>query len=623
MRRPVAGRRRVARSAQPSASTSLTVEKASIPDGMLERLDVLLHDMAKAEGRKGALEARLSELKDVVGKAKGRAMLKADVDDFLEELQSVVLRKAVGSYEALLTGLVDDVLETKDKIGLDLYTERGLPALDIFVDAEKGREDIMDGTGGSMTNVISFGLRIIATVRSGMRKFVALDEPDCWVAPQRVPNFYRVIRQSGSELGVQSLIISHHDLSLVPEGCSVVRFYVDNGRIHCENDPNAAKWEDDAEGIRSIRLVNFMSHEDTTIKLSPGATMIVGNNNIGKSVTLRALRAVAYGEISTADIRHGESSLEVEIEIEGGRVVKLTRQPGRNPVNEWTFEDGKGNILVDEATRTEYRTGGRSAAPDWVGKVLGIEMFEGLKHQLSHQKHPVFLLGEPASKRASVLSIGRESSFVQKMIARQKDSAKQDQSTIKSGEVEVGKIMDELARLEVYQSIKDELDSAVKASEGLDETYAVIADMERCMALSDSVETRIAANKKRFAVLKSLPEGDVDSISQVLRDRDEINSLGKRLVEVQKSISVKAKKVEAFGEGLPDAPVLPDERELASLISQMERLDRDIQTASKRKSETEAGFNEAVKALDEAFERMGGVCPLCGSSVQHTHEGAA
>src|SRR3546814_11651500 len=71
--------------------------------------------------------------------------------------------------------------------------------------------------------------------------------------------------------------------------------------------PNRRQWTSSEEiGLRAIRLRNFMSHRASEILLAPGVNALVGDNNLGKSVLMRALRAVCYGECSDADIRHGE-----------------------------------------------------------------------------------------------------------------------------------------------------------------------------------------------------------------------------------------------------------------------------------------------------------------------------
>src|SRR3546814_3009946 len=118
-----------------------------------------------------------------------------------------------------------------------------------------------------------------------------------------------------------------------------------------------------------------MSHRASEILLAPGVNALVGDNNLGRSVLMRALRAVCYVECSDADIRQGEKRATVEIDIEGGRTVEWTRELRRNPVNLWRLLDADGNVVEHEGMR--YESGGRTV-PDWVSDILGIAKLEGL-----------------------------------------------------------------------------------------------------------------------------------------------------------------------------------------------------------------------------------------------------
>src|SRR3546814_26732 len=140
-----------------------------------------------------------------------------------------------------------------------------MPALDVFAARPDGRrEDILDGNGGALTNVVSMGLRLIATVKSGKRPFMALDEPDCWTKPERIPSLFRILKESAGRLGVQCLVVSHHDVGLFDGGIAVARLdgRPDNG-VSIESAPNRRQWTSSEEiGLRAIRLRNFMSRSE-------------------------------------------------------------------------------------------------------------------------------------------------------------------------------------------------------------------------------------------------------------------------------------------------------------------------------------------------------------------------
>jgi hypothetical protein len=86
-------------------------------------------------------------------------------------------------------------------------------------------EDVLHGQGGSVCNILSVGLRLIGLAQldpAKHRRFLVLDEQDCWLRPELVPTFARLIAAIGEKLGLQVLYISHH---------AVDAFYGHAGRV--------------------------------------------------------------------------------------------------------------------------------------------------------------------------------------------------------------------------------------------------------------------------------------------------------------------------------------------------------------------------------------------------------
>ena len=46
------------------------------------------------------------------------------------------------------------------------------------------------------------------------RRFLVLDEQDCWLRPDLVPRLVKMVHDAGKALGFQVLMISHHDVAL-------------------------------------------------------------------------------------------------------------------------------------------------------------------------------------------------------------------------------------------------------------------------------------------------------------------------------------------------------------------------------------------------------------------------
>ncbi|MET0430224.1 MAG: AAA family ATPase, partial [Microvirga sp.] len=308
--------------------------------------------LARVEGHRDALRERLRSLTREVELAKGRLAARADVEAFIEAAHGSASRRNLATFETLLSALVQEVLPGEKSVALDLSTERGLAALDICVRRADGTlEDVLEDNGGALTNVIGMALRLIAVVKADVARFLALDEADCWIAPDRVPAFYKVLEDGAARLDVQCLAVSHHDLSAFAGTFHIARIVGEpETGVDIVSDPSATLWSPAQPGLRFIRLVNVQAYEDATLHLAPGVNALIGPNNRGKSTFIRALRAVFYGEARDSLVRAGARSAMVEIGVAGRRTLRFTRQPRRSPVNVWSLHEPDGGIVDEGGT---------------------------------------------------------------------------------------------------------------------------------------------------------------------------------------------------------------------------------------------------------------------------------
>lgn len=177
------------------------------------------------------LERRLDRLSGV---AEGRVRdylstrsALAGVDAFLDKAPGVSARLEELTRE--LFGEVLDEIETdlshavREVLGQDrrVVTRRELKNNKLFIEFEMEQggevEDILTGQGGSVCNILSVGLRLVALSQldpARHRPFLVLDEQDCWLKPELVPGFVRLIAAIADRLGIQVLYISHHGVDL-------------------------------------------------------------------------------------------------------------------------------------------------------------------------------------------------------------------------------------------------------------------------------------------------------------------------------------------------------------------------------------------------------------------------
>ncbi len=150
------------------------------------------------------------ELEDV----KERIRRAPKVAEALDALQGELFRALTVVLEGKLTIALQEVLEQPISFKAKPEIRRNQIEIDFSIERDGQPEDIMKGQGGSVANVLSVGLRIFALTTldaKSHRRFLLLDEQDCWLRPDLVPKLVKIIHDAGEALGFQVLLISHHD----------------------------------------------------------------------------------------------------------------------------------------------------------------------------------------------------------------------------------------------------------------------------------------------------------------------------------------------------------------------------------------------------------------------------
>jgi hypothetical protein len=580
--------------------------------GELARLEAAL---ARMEGRRETMLARLDALRQEIALAKGRLALKAEVEAFIEEAHGSASRRNMATFETLLTALVQEVLPGEKPVALELSTERGLAALDICVVRPDGTvEDVLEDNGGALTNVIGMALRLIAVVKADAGRFLALDEADCWIAPERVPSFYRVLEDAAARLGIQCLAVSHHDLSTFEGKFHVSRVIGDPAEgVGIASPDRDAEWDDEKKGLRFIRLVNVQAYSDATLHLSPGINALIGPNNRGKSTFVRALRAVFYGEARDSLVRSGAKAALVEIGVQGNRILRFSRQPRRSPVNVWSLHEADGSVVMEQGTR--FETGGR-AVPDWVEALCRIVKVEELDVHIAHQKFPVFLLGETPSRRSAVLSIGQEASYIRDMLALHRERCLRDNTFVRTGERELIEIESALRDFEDIEGLRE---SVARARAKLSDVEAASSRLQELEDLAERLgglrEAVRRARERKIATVDLPDPARLAALREALDLARERRQIALDLRETSAALA-QARARQAVLEPLPSAlPILERSTEVEETLASLVALRQARVAAEQRLSRSTAGLDAVRADMARLVEDTQGQCPTCGSAV--------
>jgi hypothetical protein len=168
----------------------------------------------------GVAEARVREFgaaRTALGQVDAFLEMSPKVSSRLEELTRELFGEVLDEIETDLTHAVREILGQDRTV----VSRREVKNNRLFIEFEMEQggetEDILVGQGGSVCNILSVGLRLVALSQldpARHRPFLVLDEQDCWLRPDLVPGFVRLIAAIADRLGIQVLYISHHPVDL-------------------------------------------------------------------------------------------------------------------------------------------------------------------------------------------------------------------------------------------------------------------------------------------------------------------------------------------------------------------------------------------------------------------------
>lgn len=178
------------------------------PTAMRSRLDRLA-------GKREELQQAIATHRDDLTETNAFLEISDQVTAALESLSNDLFRRELTIIESTLTKALQEVLEQPILFKATASFKRDAAHVEFSIERDGNEEDIMKGQGGSVANVVSVGLRMFAVTtldQSLHRRFLVLDEQDCWLHPDLVPKLVRIVQQAGKALGFQVLMISHHDV---------------------------------------------------------------------------------------------------------------------------------------------------------------------------------------------------------------------------------------------------------------------------------------------------------------------------------------------------------------------------------------------------------------------------
>lgn len=420
--------------------------------------------------------------------------------------------------------------------------------------------------------------------------------------------------------------------------------------------------------IHSVRLRNFISHNDTFVEFPQGLTVLVGDNGSGKTSILDAVTFALFKEHGRGRdenlINRAASNAMVQVTFSsGGRTYEVTWRLGRGKRAQATLRDltSGSTLLVDAGEKTvlpeierilgiprevfmsaAYVRQGEMARllearpaerKEVISRLLGIEDLENLWEEL---RAPIRLLEE---KAAELRREAERAGEIDKRLKEINAEAARARERVNSLEPEIRGLEEKRSELESRLQAMEEdkrrieglkeavakLDSLIASRRGELESY------ERSLALVREAERR-ALELKRAEEEMSRLRGEVEELRRRISELEAMRSrrdiLERRIAEISREVTSHKsliegwmKKVErASGrrperlEELPDAlQGLLDERR-----GVVEELERRIRGLGEEIGEAQGVMKTARERIEE-LERGRAVCPLCRRPMTEEH----
>jgi ABC-type glutathione transport system ATPase component len=174
------------------------------------RIDRLIDRHKERQRRSVKLAGEFDELNAYLAIA-------GDVTLALEQLNQQLFQQLLAVVETNLTVALQEILEQPLRLTAKTEFKRDMAAVEFCIERNGEEEDILRGQGGSVQNILSVGLRMFALTtldETQHRRFLVLDEQDCWLRPDLVPKLVKMVHDAGQALGFQVIMISHHDVAV-------------------------------------------------------------------------------------------------------------------------------------------------------------------------------------------------------------------------------------------------------------------------------------------------------------------------------------------------------------------------------------------------------------------------
>ena len=420
--------------------------------------------------------------------------------------------------------------------------------------------------------------------------------------------------------------------------------------------------------IQKVRLINFVSHRDTSLEIPHGLTAVIGRNGAGKTSILDAISYALFKQHSRGRDENlnnrRASSAQVQLQFSSnGRSYEITWRIERGRRARAILKDAESGspILIDAGERTAipemekilgisrevflnaaYIRQGEIARllearpaerKELISKLLGIDalekIWESLRTPIRVLEERVERLREEAGRRLELEEVLKD---VSSRLSESENLLREKKDELGKLEERLKEVEGKLRRLEEERARAESLREAISKLEKLiDRRREELSGAERELKLVEEAERKVS-ELRGAAEERSRLESEVEELRgrisemRVVKDREKM--LRRRAAEISDEISSLKGFIEdslkVLEKCLQPEPVSEDEfsEKLSEAIEEHRRMRDELRDKIRRVVEEVGSLQGRRRTLLNHLEELeagGSLCPLCRRPMSSEH----
>ncbi len=564
---------------------------------------------------------------------------KNDILSFLHDLQTTVQEKEITSIENLLTSLVNEVIPSNnDRVRMSTKVENNRIHLDVNIVSNGTERNVFKDKGGSIHNILSLGLRFITLNKSINRRFIVLDEADTGIKADYMQFFAKVMHELSVKTNTQVIYISHHPQSYFKDYAKIIELSSKGNTIYSDVISDIDSAGSTPDYFKSLRLINFRQHKNTLIELSPFVNVIIGDNDIGKSTILESITSLLENLPLKSSIRDGSDEQQVEL-VDAEDQTYTWYHHSNKSKRKYTLHAEDGALIQDSSLS--------KGTPEWLDDFLMMPLVAGVNLHTVKQFKSHFIIGDEFSgtKKAELLSFGKEVKELNKMISSHTARVKRYQETVRTRQTDINslneKIQSYMPFLSHEENIKKIEDAVVEIQHGftdigtLSQLVENINSGARKAIMPEKITPLKVISSKGFVNLSSLSKSiysweelielqkknsmfvGVNTYSSFIID-SELIALAHTLQQISSVTSLQGNQAAVELDTIEVAPSASSElQRLMKLINHAESTKGNVIALKKENNKMATEKESLQTSLDHIKKSLPNKCPTCKQVVNY------